>query len=188
MNSPDGEEVALELEKLVDSVHSLEDNLNRQYESSDEEDITSDNFKNRIINSKNANISNNLSENDISVTVSDSSNNNSPNAKSSPSKMVDLLLHLQYRVQNELSSNSQDVADGWDNDDDNGYEICTVSEEEYLEYDQVQILSFSSYYKYLTFGFFFAGFSPKVERASIIYSKNFRKQHFQLFQHKQYQQ
>ena len=138
MNSSQNNEIASELEQLVDSVEKLEENLIRQFESSDEEDLTSDKFKNKIMKSQNIS-QNSISENEISMTASDVSYNSSLSPKS-PNKMVDVLLHLQDRMQKEL--NGSEDGDDWENDDDNGYMICTVSEEEFLEYDQVPFILF----------------------------------------------
>lgn len=96
-------------------------------------------------------------EDEYDDNINDLSNDSMP---FSPKRTIDLLLYLHQRSINhhathastESVSQSHDEEDEgrseggdeeWVNDDDNGYVVVTVSEQEFIEYDQVKLFLIS---------------------------------------------
>ncbi len=159
-------EIALELEELVNAVNDLEDNLIRQYESDGDDNADDDDSLDRRIyeaSQSNNSILSGTPGNIMSAKsdfseqerqeqssddgddddASDSNNVSDQSIPFSPKRTMDLLLYLQHRS-TAASSNSEEYAEEeWENDDDNGYVIVAVSEEEFVEYDEVRTSIFA---------------------------------------------
>jgi len=154
----DDAEIASELKELVNAVNDLEDNLIRQYESDGDDDGDDDDSLDQRVyeanQSNNSFLTNNLvmspksdiSEQELHDGLSDDGNNeNDSNDVSdqsipfSPKRTMDLLLYLQHRstAPSHEGTSEEYAEEEWENDDDNGYVVVAVSEEEFVEYDQV---------------------------------------------------